>query len=291
MVKYYSVNGKTVAVEKATVQINDLGLLRGYGIFDFLKVENGVPLFIEDHLKRFRRSAKYMGLKLRYKLEELEQMVLELIKKNKFKNGGMKIVLTGGYSENGYLPSPKANLFILLNTFTPPTELQYKKGVKLMLHEYIRELPEVKTTNYVVPIRLAKKLKLKKALDVLYIKNGYVSESSRSNFFIVKKDGTILTSDIGVLKGITRKRVMKLAKKHYKLEEGKITIRDLKDAKEAFMTSTTKGALPVVTIDNIIIGKGKIGNVTGHINELLNIENKKYFRNFNNNKLKTKDKK
>ena len=286
MVKYYSVNGKVVLAKNAKVQINDLGLLRGYGIFDFLKVQNGVPIFIEDHLKRFRRSAKYMGLKIGYKSEELQQMVLELIKKNKFKNGGMKIVLTGGYSENGYLPSVKTNLFILLNTFTPPTNLQYKKGVKLMLHDYVRELPEVKTTNYIVPIRLAKKLKMTKSLDVLYIKDGYVSESSRSNFFIVKKNGTILTPDTGVLKGITRNRVIKIAKKHYKLKEGRITVRDLKQAKEAFLTSTTKGALPVVTIDNITIGNGKTGNVTEHINELLNIENRKYFQYFNKKKAK-----
>ena len=284
MVKYYSVNGKTVAVKNATIQINDLGLLRGYSIFDFLKVEESVPLFIEDHLKRFQRSAKYMGLNIGYGQGELKKMVLALIKKNKFKNGGMKILLTGGYSENGYLPSSKTNLFILLNTFTPPSDEQYKKGVKLMLHEHMRELPEVKTTNYIVPIRLAKKLKMVRALDVLYYGGGYISESSRSNFFIVKKDGSILTSDVDVLKGITRKRVLKIAKKHYKLKEGKITISDLKSAKEVFMTSTTKGALPVVTIDNIIIGNGKAGNVTGHINELLSLQNKKYIHTFKNKK-------
>ena len=282
MVKYYSVNGKTVSVKNAKVQINDLGLLRGYGIFDFLKVEKGIPLFIEDHLKRFQRSAKYMGLKIKFNPTEIKEMIIGLIKKNKFQEGGMKIVLTGGYSENGYLPSSKTNLFILLNTFTPPSKEQYAKGVKLMLHEHIRELPEVKTTNYIVPIRLAKKLKLVKALDVLYYKNGYISESSRSNFFIVKKNNTILTSDIGVLKGITRKRVIRIAKKHYKLKEGRITIKDLKSAKEAFMTSTTKGTLPVVTIDNIIIGNGKPGTVTGHINELLTLQNKKYIRDFEN---------
>ena len=284
MVKYYSVNGKTVSVKNAKVQINDLGLLRGYGIFDFLKIEKGVPLFIEDHLKRFQRSAKYMGLKIKFSAAEIKKMVLQLIKKNKFQEGGVKIVLTGGYSENGYLPASKTNFFILLNQFTPPSKEQYSKGVKLMLHEHIRELPEVKTTNYIVPIRLAKKLKLVRALDVLYYNNGHISESSRSNFFIVKKDNTILTSDIGVLKGITRKRVMKLAKKHYKLKEGKITIKDLKNAKEAFMTSTTKGALSIITIDNIIIGNGKPGEVTGHINELLTLQNKKYIHNFGNKK-------
>jgi len=284
MVKYYSVNGKIVSVKNAKVQINDLGLLRGFGVFDFLKIEKGVPLFIEDHLKRFQKSAKYMGLKIRFKQEELKKLIFELIEKNKFQKGGMKLVLTGGYSENGYLPSSKTNLFILLNTFTPPTKEQYQKGVKLMLHDHVRELPEVKTTNYIVPIRLANKLKLVRALDVLYYKNGYISESSRSNFFIVKKNNTILTSDVGVLKGITRKRVMKLVKKHYKLKEGRMTVRDLKSAKEAFMTSTTKGVLPVVTIDNIIIGNGKPGIVTGHLNELLSLQNKKYINRFSKKK-------
>ena len=280
MSNYFCVNGKIVLAKNAKLQVTDLGLLRGYGIFDFLKVENGIPLFIENHMTRFQNSAKEMGLELGYSVDELKRFVMKLIEKNEFKNGGMKIILTGGYSEDGYLPAKKSNLIILLTHFKVPSKKVFAKGVKLMLHEHFRHSAIVKTTNYIEPIRLANDLKKAKAIDVLYHWDGKISESSRSNFFIVKKDKTIVTPTSHVLKGITRKRVINLASEHYKVIEKDITFRDLKDATEAFLSSTTKGTLPVVQIDDIKIGNGKAGEVSPHLNKLLKKQAKKYKNNF-----------
>jgi len=192
----------------------------------------------------------------------------------------MKIILTGGYSEDGYLPSKNPNLVILLSTFKTPTKKVYQEGIKLILHKHFRDISTVKTTNYIVPIRLAKAIKAASAKDVLYHWNGKVSESSRSNFFIVKNNDTIVTSTNFVLHGITRKRTLSLAKTHYKIIEKDITLRELKNAKEAFVTSTTKGALSVVKIDDFKIGNGKRGKVTAHIHELLQKEAKEYMKTF-----------
>jgi len=280
MINYYCVNGKIVNAENAKVKITDLGLIRGYGIFDFLKVEKSIPLFIEPHMERFQNSAKEMELELSYSVEQLKKMVMKLIAKNNFKKGGMKIILTGGYSSDGYLPSKKSNLFILLSTFKSPTKKNYQEGIKLMLHQHFRDISTVKTTNYIVPIRLAKVIKAAKAKDILYHWDGKVSESSRANFFIVKNNNTIVTSTNFVLKGITRKRTLAIARKHYKVVEKDISLRELKNAKEAFVTSTTKGALAVVKIDDFKIGNGKQGKVTSHIHELLVKEAKNYIKNF-----------
>ncbi|MFK7775186.1 MAG: aminotransferase class IV [Saprospiraceae bacterium] len=280
MPNYFCVNGKIVLAKNAKLQVTDLGLLRGYGIFDFLKVENGIPLFIEDHMVRFQNSAKEMGLKLGYSVEELKKFVMKLISKNEFKRGGMKIILTGGYSEDGYLPAKESNMIILLTHFKVPSKKTYAKGVKLMLHEHFRHSAFVKTTNYIEPIRLVNDLKKANAVDVLYHWDGKISESSRSNFFIVKKDKTIITSTSHVLKGITRKRVMNLAKEHYKVIEKDITFRDLKNATEAFLSSTTKGTLPIVQVDGIKIGNGKPGKISLHLNELLKKQTKIYKNNF-----------
>jgi len=281
MSKFYCVNGKIVAAEKAVLQVTDLGLVRGYGIFDFLKVEKGVPLFIEPHMERFKNSAKEMNLNLKFSVEELKKMVKKLIKKNDFKRGGMKIILTGGYSDNGYTPSKDTNLIILLNKFKTPSRKNYEEGIKLMLHRHFRHTAIVKTTNYIEPIRVLDEMKKNKATDVLYHWNGKISESSRSNFFIVKKDNTIVTSVSHVLKGITRSRVLELARQHYKVIEKDITMRELKNAKEAFLSSTTKGTLPVVLIDDIKVGNGKPGKVSQHLNNLLKEEAKNYIKNFN----------
>ncbi len=284
MINYYCVNGKIVKAENAKLKVTDLGLIRGYGIFDFLKVEKGIPLFIEPHMERFQNSAKEMELELSYSVEDLKNMVMKLIVKNDFKKGGMKIILTGGYSDDGYLPSKNTNLVILLSTFKVPTKKVYQEGIKLILHKHFREISTVKTTNYIVPIRLAKAIKAAKAKDVLYHWDGKVSESSRSNFFIVKKDNTIVTSTNFVLHGITRKRTLALAKAHYKIIEKDIALRELKNAKEAFVTSTTKGALPVVAVDDFKIGNGKPGKVSAHINELLQKQGKDYIKEWKNNK-------
>lgn len=280
MINYYCVNGKIVKAENAKLKVTDLGLIRGYGIFDFLKVEKGIPLFIEPHMKRFQNSAKEMNLELSYSVKELRKIVMKLIAKNNFKKGGMKIILTGGYSSDGYLPSKETNMVILLSTFKTPSKKVYQEGLKLILHKHFREISTVKTTNYIVPIRLAKSIKAAKANDVLYHWNGKVSESSRSNFFIVKKDNTIVTSTNFVLNGITRKRTLALAKEQYKVIEKDITLRELKNAKEAFITSTTKGALSIVKIDDFKIGNGKRGKVTRHINDLLQKQAKDYIKNF-----------
>ena len=280
MSNYFCVNGKIVLAKNAKLQVTDLGLLRGYGIFDYLKVDNGIPLFIENHMTRFQNSAKEMGLKVGYSVEELIGFVMKLIAKNKFKSGGMKIILTGGYSSDGYLPAKESNMIILLTPLNPPSKKVYAKGVKLILHEHFRHSAVVKTTNYIEPIRLANDMKKANAMDVLYHWNGKISESSRSNFFIVKKNKTIVTSTTHVLKGITRKRVISLANEHYKVIEKDITVRDLKNATEAFLSSTTKGTLPVVQIDGIKIGNGKPGKVSPHLNELLKKQAKKYKNNF-----------
>ena len=269
MAKYYSINGKIVLAKNAKLQVTDLGLIRGYGIFDFLKVEKGVPLFIEAHMERFQNSVKEMHLQLNYSVEELKQLVKKLIAKNNFKKGGIKIILTGGYSEDGYTPSPNTNLIILLSQFKTPSKKAYQNGVKLFPYEFFRELSMVKTINYITPIRIIKETKEAGATDVLYHWNGKISESSRANFFIVKKDKTIVTPISNVLKGITRKRILTVAKGHYKVIEKDITFRDLKNASEAFLTSTTKGALAVTQVGDMKIGNGKVGKVTLHLNDLL----------------------
>jgi branched-chain amino acid aminotransferase len=128
----------------------------------------------------------------------------------------------------------------------------------LLALEHVRAIAEIKTTNYALPVWHSVQWKNAGAEDVLYHQDGQVSESSRSNFFIVK-DGVISTPDRHVLMGITRKQIMKLA--------GNVKIRPVSfeetlEADEAFISSTTKILLPVTKIDDHKIGTGKPGPVT-----------------------------
>lgn len=242
------INDEFLAEEKAVLHIHDLSIQRGYGIFDFFKVQNSVPVFLEEHLERFYFSAEQMRLNVRYTKDELKQILSQLLQKNKIDNTGVRITLTGGYSPDGYQLS-KPNLIISLRPFTPPTKEDFEKGIKLITYEHQRQLPEVKSIDYLMPIWLQPFVKGKDADDVLYHRNGMVSECPRSNFFAVTKDDTIVTASKNVLKGVMRNKLVEIAKRSFKVEERDLTIEEIKSAKEAFITSTTKTILPVKQID------------------------------------------
>ncbi len=260
---YIFLNGKIIPAADAMLHVSDLGLLRGYGLFDFLQSINGTPLFLADYLDRFYRSAKAMDLEIPFQRDILKQNIFDLIKKNNLSHSGLKLILTGGYSEDGFTPTAP-NLIILENGIPPlPSDYQgYTHGVKLILHEYLRENPLVKSTNYVVPIMLQNKWKSLGAIDVLYHKDGFVTESSRSNFFIINKQNVLITPSKNVLHGITRMKTLDVAAGILPIEIRNMNLQEVLDAKETFMCSSTKGILPVVQLDDYVINDGKVGHFT-----------------------------
>ena len=110
--------------------------------------------------------------------------------------------------------------------------------------------------------------KRKKAFDILYTQNGFLLETTTSNFFIFKKD-KLLTPKKNILIGLTRNFVIKLAKNKFKVEERDIDLKELERAEETFIASTTKEILPVVKIDNKIIGNGRVGKKTKYLMDLV----------------------
>ncbi len=267
-------NGEFLPLENAFLHVSDLAIQRGYGIFDFFKVQQGQPLFLPDYLNRFYASAMLMGLPVPVSEEELTSIIQALLQKNGQTEAGIKMILTGGYSENGYDPATP-NFLITQHALTLPSEAQIATGIKVITHEYVRELAAAKTINYIVGIKLIQQVRAQNADDVLYHQAGVVSEFPRSNIFMVTEENTLVTPELNVLQGITRKNVLELAQGHYKTEVRPITLQELATAKEAFMTSTTKRLLPIVQVDNQIIGIGKPGTVTlSLLKKLVGLEEK-----------------
>lgn len=254
MKKFCFANDTIIEAEKASIHPMDIGLIRGYGIFDFFRTFNYRPLFLNDYLDRFIRSAEKTHLSLTLNKEELRSIIHELIAKNDLEAGGIRMVLTGGVSENHFSPT-KGSLFIFCEDLDFPAKEKYEKGVKLLALEHVRAIADIKTTNYALPVWHSAIWKKEGAEDVIYHLNNIISESSRSNIFIVK-DGQISTPDKHILHGITRKRVLELAPD---TEIRQITLSELLEADEVFMTSTTKKILPVTSINEFKIGKGNPG--------------------------------
>lgn len=260
MLEFCYANGKIIPWEKAQIHPMDLAFIRGYGIFDFFRVSESKPLFLNDYLDRFINSARETYLQLDASKEELRELIYTLIEKNKMSTGGFRMLLSGGLSDNHFSPAA-GSLFIFAEELALPPAEKYEKGVKLLTLEHVRPVAKIKTTNYAYPVWHSAIWKEKGAEDVLYHRDGYVSESSRSNFFIVK-DGVLITPDADVLEGITRRRVLDLADR---VEIRKVTLQETLEADEAFITSTTKVLLPVVKVDDQEIGNGRVGTYTQNI--------------------------
>ncbi len=270
------IHREIVPVEKAFLHVSDLSIQRGYGIFDFFKIQDGHPYFLDDYLDRFYNSASSMQLEVPHQRDELKNIIYSLIRKNNIAASGIKMILTGGYSADGYQPA-EPNLIITQHNLTLPGEDQIKKGVKIITHEFVRDFASAKTINYSTGIWLINKVKESQAVDVLYHKHGIVSEFPRCNFFIVRNDNTVVTPAHHVLRGITRKNILRLASLKYKVEEGVVTLDDIASAKEAFLTSTTKRIVPVVKVNDTVIGDGKPGAVSfSLLDDLIALENEDY---------------
>ncbi|MBI3503167.1 MAG: aminotransferase class IV family protein [Bacteroidetes bacterium] len=266
-------NGKILRKNAIKVGITDLVMLRGYGAFDYMRTYYGVPFRVNDYLNRFENSARGMKLKLPLSKGKIISVITTLLKKNSSpfgagaKDFGIRLLLTGGYSLDSYLPAAKPNLFILVEDLPTYPEWWPEKGIKLMLHEHHRELARVKTTNYLTAIRLADERRKQKAQDTLYVSDGKILETTRNNFFLFHGN-TLITSQDEILHGITRKVVLEIASKKFKVEVREVLKEELNSCTESFITGTTRGITPVVQIDKLKIGNGKAGKNTKELMQL-----------------------
>ncbi len=264
----FYINGKFVPESQAKISVFDLGFLRGYAVFDFLRTYNQKPFYLEDHLKRLLNSAKLIGLKHNYNLEKLKEIVIKTVQKNIKANPqkvdfNIRIYLTGGISKDFISPG-KPNLIILITSVKELDEKFYQKGVKLITKVSERIIPQAKTTIYTEGIKFLQEAKRKGAIEVLLIsRKGKILECTTSNFFAVIGRKLITPPIENILVGITRKIVINLAKKlEISVIERDIDIKEIKKFEEAFITATNKEILPVIQIDRIKIGRGKVGGIT-----------------------------
>ena len=264
MKKYFYLNGQIASLDKATIFANDLGLLRGYGIMDFLRTVNGKPFHLADHYQRFCHSAKILNLSVPITEGELATIIKTLLTKNKVKDASFRLILTPGRTNNGLDRNGQTTFFILTEDLYDLPTTMFSQGARLITSAYERMLPEAKHLNYLWAIKLAPSRQKQGAVDILYLKEGKVTECSTSNIFLIKK-GKLITPKDGVLKGITRKVALDLAKKILPITERVVREKELWSADEIFITATNKQVLPIVKIDGKKIANGKIGPWTKKI--------------------------
>lgn len=265
MITYSMVNGHLARTDEAALHVSDLSILRGYGIFDFFLFLKSQPLFLEDYLDRFYRSALLLHMEIPFSREDFASQIFQLIEANGQEEGGIRLLLTGGYSPDGYTPA-SPNVLILQYPL-PANAWDTNATLKLMTYPHLRELPEIKTTNYITGISLLPELKKRGADDLLYLDGEWVRESVRSNFFLVLEGERVVTPAKKILLGVTRKQILHLARQRYTVEEREVHVSEIGQAREAFFTSSTKGLFPVTEIDGHPIGNGQPGPVSGQLQQ------------------------
>ena len=252
-------NHSWLPLKETGVSLQDLGLRRGYAVFDFLRVASGVPLFLTQHIDRFFQSAREMRLNLPCTKTELSNLVYEIVRINGLQDSGVRMILTEGNSADGiHLGTPQ--LFIVNETLVPPPATMRADGFQLVSYPYRQHFPQVKTTDYTMELWLRPRIEDHRANDVLYHHHGIISECPRSNFFVVNELGNLVTPDSNVLQGVTRNSIIEIAKEIGILVELRdLHLHEIPSAREAFISSTTKRIIPVTRMDDVYLpAKGPV---------------------------------
>jgi branched-chain amino acid aminotransferase len=266
------IDGKYYDQKSAKISVFDHGLLYGDGIFEGIRAYHGRVFKLAEHVERLFYSAKAILLKIPLTPEQVMRIVVETCRKNKLRDGYIRLVVTRGAGTLGLNPHKcaKPSVIVIADKIQLyPVEL-YHRGLDLITVPTTRNLhsalnPAIKSLNYLNNI-LAKIEALNGGCEEAIMLNaeGYVAERTGDNIFMVKS-GQLLTPPLsaGALHGITRGVVMELARQNgMAVSEPNLTRYDLFNADECFLTGTGAEIIAVVKIDGRVIGSGKPGPVT-----------------------------
>lgn len=265
-------NDRLVDRDKATVSVFDHGLLYGDGVFEGIRSYKGLIFKCREHLDRLFESAHTLMLVIPMSKDALQKAMIQTLKANGLKDAYLRLVVTRGVGDLGLDPRKckVATIFIIADKIALYPSEYYEKGLTIVTVPTVRNHPEalnpqLKTLNYLNNI-LAKIEATNAGVNEAILLNaqGYVTECTGENIFFVRGKQVVTPPPyVGILKGITRDAVLRLAKDN-RLDprEDVFTRHDLYTADEVFLTGTAAEIVPVVKIDNRIIGSGKPGKIT-----------------------------
>jgi branched-chain amino acid aminotransferase len=266
------IDGKYYSERDAKVSVFDHGLLYGDGIFEGIRIYHGRIFKLKEHIDRLFCSAKAILLNLPMTHEEIMRATVETCRKNKLRDGYIRLVVTRGVGNLGLNPNKckKPSMIIIADKIQLYPPEYYEQGLTIVTVPTTRNLhsalnPAIKSLNYLNNI-LAKIEANNAGCEEAIMLNaeGFVAECTGDNVFIVK-NGELFTPPLsaGALYGITRGTVIELAREAgLKVSEPTLTRYDLFNADECFLTGTGAEIVPVVKIDGRVIGSGKPGPVT-----------------------------
>ena len=265
---YY--NGKFSPITECALPLTDMAIQRGVGAFESIRIYEGAPFAMTQHLERLDGSAAGSGIMAEPIIKRLPEIIREgiALPDNKNFDGLVKPYITGGDVNNkGSFPNPR--FFVIFDEVHKPTDDEKRNGIALEPNHVARPFPLIKSTNYLfglIPLSKAQRGNF----ETLYITpEGEITEAMSSNFFLCK-GGKIITAPVGkVLKGVTRDIIITLARENgFQVEERCPLESELAEADEAFITGTVKEILPVVRVGAQQIGSGRPGPVAQNLQHI-----------------------
>lgn len=271
-------SGRLVDKEQAVVSVFDHGLLYGDGVFEGIRVYGGKVFLLKEHIARLYESAKAIRLEIPMTPAAMIQATKETVAANGIGDGYVRLVVTRGAGSLGLDIRRTSNpqVIIIADTITLyPAEI-YENGMHLITASTIRNHPaalpaRIKSLNYLNNILAKIEGTDAGTVEALMLNHkGEVAECTGDNIFILK-NGVLKTPspDAGILEGITRNAVLRLAREAgIPTQETTLIRHDLYVADEMFLTGTAAEVVPVVSLDGRKIGDGKPGPITRRLLEL-----------------------
>lgn len=266
---YIYLNNKIVPSSEAKVSVFDHGFLYGDGIYETMRVYDGVAFMMEEHLERLYRSASFICLDIPKKIPDIKIAIYETLQANKLSEAYLRVTVSRGHGPLGLDPDLcKFPTFVVMaNEFKNYPKSYYEEGIKLISASVRRNLkealnPQIKSLNFLNNILAKIEAKQKDAYEAIMLNaSGHLTEGTISNIFFVM-DGVLCTPSVecGILDGITRAIVIDLAIKNgVEVKEGQFKLKDLYSASEVFITNTTMEVMPISRVDDVNF---KVGDVS-----------------------------
>lgn len=265
------IDGKFVPESEARISVFDHGFLYGDGVFEGIRAYNGRVFKLREHLDRLYDSAKAIDLKIPVSKDEFADIILETLRVNKLRDAYIRPIVTRGVGDLGLDPRKceKPTIIVITREWGKLYGDLYEEGLVAVTVTTRRNAidalpPNIKSLNYLNNILAKIEANAKGGDEAIFLDhNGYVSEGSGDNIFVVKNGAISTPPVINNLRGITRAVVVEIIKKlEIPFEETNIGLYDLYTADELFVTGTAAEIAPIVKIDGRIVGDGKPGRIT-----------------------------
>ena len=268
-------NGSFIAEEEAKVSIFDRGFLLADAVYEVTSVYGGKLLDFAGHMERLERSLNELDIPFEVDQTELREIQRKLVRINNISEGTVYLQITRGVADRSF-KFPNSDIEPTLVMFTQSLEAlnpaDPEIGIRVISADDLRwGRRDIKTTQLLYP-SMTKTAAVRAGVDDAFmVQDGYVTEGTAYNAYIVTKAGTIVTRQLSmdILHGITRAAVLKYAREaQMTVEERPFTIEEAQDAAEAFITSASNYVMPVVEIDGVQLNDGEPGPVAKRLREL-----------------------